>query len=46
MTISEYNAAQKDLDEVLTMSKILQLHDLFIATNAQRAKLFLEFWNN
>lgn len=46
MTLSEYNAAQADLDEVLTMCKMLQLHDLFIATNSQSTKLFLEFWNN
>lgn len=46
MTLAEYNAAQNDLDEVLTMCKMLQLDDLFIATNSQRTKLFLEFWNN
>lgn len=45
ITLAEYNAAQNDLDEVLTMCKMLQLHDLFIATNTQRVKLFLEFWN-
>ena len=46
MTLSEYNAAQADLDEVLKMCKMLQLHDLFIATNSQRTTLFLQFWNS
>lgn len=46
MSLNEYNAAMKDLDEVLLTCKMMQLHDLFIATNGQRTKLFLEFWNN
>ena len=46
MTLVEYNAAQADLDEVLKVCKILQLHDLFIATNSQCTTLFLQFWNN
>ena len=46
MTLAEYNAAQADLDEVLKMCKMLQLHDLFIATNSQRTTLFLQFWNH